>query len=1372
MTTLSKKDFLDQLNQLIPDNSTQKISPLDIRTSFINLADSVPSFLYGTEINAANLSSPEMRTTRVGDFAIGKLGLVNYSSVDNTAVGYYALGGNYNGINNTAIGSKALACNLYGRDNVGVGFDSIGYNITGSGNVGIGNFTLLGSKNGSFNIAIGHGAGYYVNPNDNYKFYVGAYAITADDVCQTITSGEAPLLFGNLQTKILGIGTNVLHSYGALQVNGNVTPTTDQLNNIGDPHARWNQIYASSGIGYLDTSDFNFARITAFNGNYTQTVPFALGANGNMYSSGNIIPRQDGVQKLGDPTHKWDAYINDLVVSGKATINNLTYNTINSCLYDCKTLHLATSGACSQGLVDSTVCGFMTDEGIDGGGFEIHSSGVGYRRDYRFIYKFPDQTLKYLEQDSLYSRSRWLSNISIAITGGSHLQVDRILGAERLSLVTTSGGYGAFFRTNQYTQYSNKFFVGSQDHLNSSYALLNETANNTNPDVVFMGPSGNNKDFMFTVATPNSGMDTGFRLISRASGNWVGFGTEYHDDKSLTQDRLSTHVYNGQGGILETCSTLRNIHPSSGLFGITNIQYQLGTSPILPATIFNVQAITKSETRLSTQSKNEKTYLSLLGNGNIRSSGTQLWYNVSQDTLQGSGNTNNIVVGLDLIRASGTVGIESGVMSITEKGFMAIGRNVASVDPLTIFHQASNSGTLALKSQMIAPLATTGLGKIYSKPFTSNGQTLGLYFLDDAGNELQLLRNKYNTVDGLIYGDSNRNTYGGWYSPQGRASQYNVASEAVNNTSYGYASLSGSQFGNSNIAIGAYSLQNMRYGSDNLVAGGNSFMRTGYASGNVVIGNRNGQDVTNNPTNCMLIGLGLSTGINLPNNTLSIGFGSSPLVFGSFDPLNRNMGIKNAKFYVDAGVSGDRSFSVMSVLNTSGNYVTNLDLTDNLHIGSVSGGMNIRFVDAAGTALNLMHFSHSASGMTNIPTWSSAGRPFIGVSGDVRVLGAIRFADGSYAETASNLVYVGGTGIQISGGLVNLNYGNLVDRSVDVGSVLPSESFIAVSVNSNVGKLSLANLASYIGSGYATVVDNCNAIFTDSATNFNIDRTKNASDVFIGCSAGYAATGWKNSVMIGTEAGYNSQTPNVGLASDTASTFIGLRAGRQASNVQNSVFIGTQAGYLADQASVSVFIGPNAGQDSQFGNSVGIGQHALRGTTANQPGTGNIEIVAGLLDNQRLLYNQQVSSKLNINNTIAGDTSFRRVSVGDANLTPDQPFAVYKNTSIAGHATSGIQSWTVDGNRVAGVDNNGDFTEGSFIPIMIEGYMQTTLNKPTLATSPTSGVLIRRDANWNTLPGVYIINRDVTLSIAAGAYTMAMRINGTYRPVGSACSGV
>ena len=159
---LSKSAYLTKIDGLLPDNSTQQISPQDLRESLVDLVDSVHLFLDGQKINTSNFSSPDVRTTIGGDYALEKINLVNRVSVDNTAFGYYALGANYVSSGNTALGSYALGCNLQGTHNVGVGLNALGGNVNGSGNIGIGNFSLLSNKHGDYNIAIGHGAGHYV----------------------------------------------------------------------------------------------------------------------------------------------------------------------------------------------------------------------------------------------------------------------------------------------------------------------------------------------------------------------------------------------------------------------------------------------------------------------------------------------------------------------------------------------------------------------------------------------------------------------------------------------------------------------------------------------------------------------------------------------------------------------------------------------------------------------------------------------------------------------------------------------------------------------------------------------------------------------------------------------------------------------------------------------------------------------------------------------------------------------------------------------------------------------------------------------------------------------------------------------------------
>ena len=85
---LSKSEYISKIQGLLPDNATQQISPEDLRESLIDLIDSVHLFLDGHKISTSNFSSPDYRTTKGGDLALGKLHLANRLSIDNTAYGY------------------------------------------------------------------------------------------------------------------------------------------------------------------------------------------------------------------------------------------------------------------------------------------------------------------------------------------------------------------------------------------------------------------------------------------------------------------------------------------------------------------------------------------------------------------------------------------------------------------------------------------------------------------------------------------------------------------------------------------------------------------------------------------------------------------------------------------------------------------------------------------------------------------------------------------------------------------------------------------------------------------------------------------------------------------------------------------------------------------------------------------------------------------------------------------------------------------------------------------------------------------------------------------------------------------------------------
>lgn len=66
--------------------------------------------------------------------------------------------------------------------------------------------------------------------------------------------------------------------------------------------------------------------------------------------------------------------------------------------------------------------------------------------------------------------------------------------------------------------------------------------------------------------------------------------------------------------------------------------------------------------------------------------------------------------------------------------------------------------------------------------------------------------------------------------------------------------------------------------------------------------------------------------------------------------------------------------------------------------------------------------------------------------------------------------------------------------------------------------------------------------------------------------------------------------------------------------------------------------------------------------------------------------------------------------------------------------------------------------------IFIEGFMPTGLSAPA-AGQKTSGIMIPKDNTWANSGTLFITNRDTTSIIHSGAYVVAARVNGEYKPV-------
>jgi hypothetical protein len=66
---------------------------------------------------------------------------------------------------------------------------------------------------------------------------------------------------------------------------------------------------------------------------------------------------------------------------------------------------------------------------------------------------------------------------------------------------------------------------------------------------------------------------------------------------------------------------------------------------------------------------------------------------------------------------------------------------------------------------------------------------------------------------------------------------------------------------------------------------------------------------------------------------------------------------------------------------------------------------------------------------------------------------------------------------------------------------------------------------------------------------------------------------------------------------------------------------------------------------------------------------------------------------------------------------------------------------------------------------IVEGYVPSQIQAPESITSPTSGIFIIKDKDWVDVKSVFLSNRDTSSFIQAGAYVVATRVNGQYRPI-------
>ena len=982
MPILPKQTIVSNINSEILDNSRMMISPHDVRHNLIDMIDSTHLFLEGKHVNTANFSTVETRTTIFGEEAIDKLYLPQYISVDNSAFGYRSLHNNYNGGENTAVGSYSETCNVYGSGNTAVGYKSLAGNTFGNDNTVIGVNALQSNKYGDNNIAIGAGAGYFhgsgIGEKYSHKFYLGINNVTSTSDCPDITEGggAVPLMYGELDNIKLGIGTKRLHTSSTLEVSGAVSPSLSGTYDLGEQDFGWKTAWLSDSIN----DDVYFS-----GGKLGLGTPSPSGSEGLVTVAGNLVPHEGNKYKLGTPDLKWIGHFSKLNVD---TFSALTFENVVDCVYECRTLYLASSGVCDG---EPTPCGYLDDDTLDGAGLVIVSSGTSpsnYRRRYEWIFSPSGNAPDCLEDHNINSQSSWNSNISINIASGNHLQTDRIIGREGLSLLSESGCFGLFFENDLHSNNSNTAYFTRERHIDGTDVIQNRASG-----VNFLS-SGVDYDVSYTSLT--SGVVIGQKFVSRASrikntdgvDHVVGFGINYTDaeDEVLSgqnKDRLTISSYDDATSPLDAITLMRTKGP--GLVGITDSSL----NP-LPNTIFNIQSTGDAVLRVMSPTTYDST-LQLLGRNNSATHGLDITYDEGDeraDLSMISSSTKTKVISID----DNNVGIKVE----SPKSDLSVGGEI-SMSQFAYGRTAPNN---------------TGFGKIFVTEGSTSAVPQLLIFQDDEGNKINISPNSEDVNSfSTLFGDANGNQFAGFLSPLSRASSDLADNER--NVSYGQYGLYDLSSGDDNIAIGYRAGHNINTGSKNVFVGTNAGGGIRSGQNNVIIGtNVADNEVSSSIDNSIFIGSD-NLGRNASSDySIYIGAGDSYTILkGIMGPSqsDKYLEVPEAKFIVSRSsdnitLKHSPNFfgtdKVASVFNKNDSFSNNPD-----------GGIAFTFTGSDSVEKTLMTMRHHVDAMTTTPSFAVASpeRPSISVYGDINVLGGLRFSDGTSITLESNEMNLAGS---------------------------------------------------------------------------------------------------------------------------------------------------------------------------------------------------------------------------------------------------------------------------------------------------------------------------------------------------------------------------
>lgn len=932
---LDKYQLVQNITNELSDNASESITPYHVRHNLLDLLDSLPNLFSDIDINAENAKTVALRTSIFGQQAIERVDFPNYTSEDNSAFGFSALRLNFRGARNTAVGSQSLRTNIYGSDNVAVGHDSLAANVSGSGNVVIGNYGLTSVKEGSFNIAIGHGAGYYANGDSNYQFYLGSGPADTGVMCDDVNGSTfTPLMHGDLNANILGINTDELIGNAALQVSGSITPSTNEEFDIGSPSLLWSNIF-SSNVFLSSTRKFS--------------------NSDSVYFNFDLVPEDASSYDLGSASNPLDfIHADNLVINTSASIQNAEF--INSSYYLNKTLNLAAKPAevvldagGSYSLydyalqeTDNNLIPYLSLEEVNGAGLKVHvDSGDAF--DFLLDTNNPDDIF-------------WKSNISLDLGSGNYVKTDRVISGPEFAV---NFGENLLSLKDNYLYFGDKI-AGENNTLGFGNVNFYDTSKIISS---YLCSNEFNTRISHRFFSDASGPENG--------GSYTGFEMSY--ENRLPSENLTGHIgfsvkAFSQLGLSKTPAHSLSLSrdDSTNIFAISDIhEYE-------PEATADFNIADNCTLKLSSRSDNKtsKIFLETGNRGNAQ---------ISCDEALHIGFGRTFTTTTTTIGPIGPIGggltptvVYNYQMSLHDT-HLDLFNNVSGTQNFTvnIGDKENQEASIGLVHSEQSPVSASGYAGLFAKSKNAEAQKSTLMFLDEAGNEFEVIRSPKNSADGLLFTDRN-NVAGGVDS---------FSDKAADSTS------------TENTGIGFESLKDITTGSEN-----------------TFYGSKSGKSITSGNNN---VGIGYGVLQNLKNNNHNICIGTNELGKNVDSDYNFLLGMDDDHILLK-GVLGPTDANKKLELpnngvielknNTNSEYIklnsNSIDVVDEGGANFPEFSFDIKF--SGNHSSTLLSLNHEQPALANVPSYIEKDGPFLELNGHLKVKGGICFNDGTFMDSSDS----------------------------------------------------------------------------------------------------------------------------------------------------------------------------------------------------------------------------------------------------------------------------------------------------------------------------------------------------------------------------------